>query len=201
MLAAKGIQARRRLARIEKGNVSTETINQAEGGQFGKMTTMRTNLRTTISLMVLALLGPAFTLGATETATVADLAGQWQGKSRFTGISYEEARQKKVAPQDVETELHISAEGKVTGRIGGAALTNGIVVVNRGWLGRRLHLWTDFVIRGQIGGAVAPGSESGIHPISAPFNFDGTRMSGSIFVIHPVKYPYPFLSLRLSRKP
>jgi hypothetical protein len=97
--------------------------------------------------------------------------------------------------------LHISADGKATGRIGGAELTNCVVVVNRGWFGRRLHLWTDFIIRGQIVGAVTPGSESGTHPINAPFNFDGTRIGGSMFVIYPVKYPYPFLSLRLSREP
>jgi hypothetical protein len=159
------------------------------------------NTRTTIFLTVLAILALTFTLLATETATVSDLANQWHGKSRFTGISYEEATQKKIAPQDVETVLHITTDGKVTGRIGGAELTNCIVAVNRGWFGRRLHLWTDFIIRGQISGAIAPGSETGIHPINAPFNVDGTRMSGSLFVIYPVKYPYPFLSLRLSREP
>jgi len=83
----------------------------------------------------------------------------------------------------------------------GAELTNCIVAVNRGWLGRQLHLWADFIIRGQIVGAVAPGSESGIHPINAPFNYDGTGISGSMFVTYPVKYPYPFFSLRLSRTP
>ena len=160
---------------------------------------MNTNPRITTLLTMLAILLPAFTLLASETATISDLAGQWHGKSRFTGISYEEATQKKIAPKDVETVLHISADGKATGRIGGAELTNCVVAVNRGWLGRRLHLWTDFIIRGQIVGAVAPGSKSETHPINAPFNFDGTRISGSMFVIYPVKYPYPFFSLRLSR--
>jgi len=162
---------------------------------------MNTNPRTAALLAVLAILLPAFTLLASETATLSDLAGQWHGKSRFTGISYEEATQKKMAPQDVEAVLHLSADGKMTGRIGGAELTNCVVAVNRGWFGRRLHLWTDFIIRGQIVGAVAPGSESGTHPINAPFNFDGTRIGGSMFVIHPVKYPYPFFNLRLSREP
>jgi len=162
---------------------------------------MNTNPRIATLLAMLAILLPAFTLLASETATISDLAGQWHGKSRFTGISYEEASQKKIAPQDVETVLHLSADGKATGRIGGAELTNCVVAVNRGWFGRRLHLWTDFIIRGQIVGAIAPGSESGTHPINAPFNFDGTRIGGSMFVISPVKYPYPFFSLRLSREP
>jgi len=155
--------------------------------------------RATILLTVFVILSPAFVLPAAGTATVSDLKGQWHGKNRFTGISYEEAAQKKITPQEVEVVLNISSDGKVTGRVGGAELTNCVVTVNRGWFGRRLHLWTDFIIRGQIVGPVASGSESGIHPINAPFNFDGTRISGSMFAIHPVKYPYPFFSLHLNR--
>jgi len=154
--------------------------------------------RITGLVVIAAMLFTVMTLWAGGGFTVPDLAGQWNGNS---GISYEEATQKKVAPQDVETVLHISADGKATGRIGGAELTNCVVAVNRGWFGRRLHLWTDFIIRGQIIGAVAHGSESGTHSINAPFNFDGTRIGGSIFVIYPVKYPYPFFSLRLGREP
>ena len=164
------------------------------------MTGMNINPRTTILFTTLAILLPSFTLLAAET-TVSDLAGQWHGKSHFTGISYEEATQKKIASQDAETVFHVSADGKVTGRIGGAELTNCVVAVNRGWFGRQLHLGTDFIIRGQIVGAVVTGSESGTHPINAPFNLAGARISGSLFVIYPVKYPYPFLSLRLSREP
>ena len=160
---------------------------------------MNMNFRIIRLIATFAILLPAFALVASETATVSDLAGQWHGKNRFMGISYEEATQRKIAPQDVEAILHISADGKVTGQIGGAELTNCIVAVNRGWFGRRLHLWTDFIIRGQIVGAVASGSEGGTHPINAPFNYDGTGISGSMFVIYPVKYPYPFLNLRLSR--
>jgi len=148
---------------------------------------------------MLAFLLPACSLLATEPATVSDLAGEWHGTNHFSGINYEEATQKKIGAKDVQAILHISADGKVTGRIGGAELTNCIVALNRGWFGRRFHLWTDFIIRGQVVGAVASGSEGGIHPINAPFNFDGTGISGSMFAIYPVKYPYPFFSLRLSR--
>ena len=155
--------------------------------------------RITILVAALAIWLPALNLWAAETATIADLAGQWQGKTRFTGISYDEATLKKLAPQEVATVLHISADGKVSGWIGGAELTNCVVAVNRGWFGRRFHLWSDFIIRGEIVGAVAPGSESEPHPISAPFNFDGTQIDGSVFVTYPIRYPYPFLSLRLSR--
>ncbi|MDR3457069.1 MAG: hypothetical protein P4N60_06455 [Verrucomicrobiae bacterium] len=66
---------------------------------------------------------------------------------------------------------------------------------------RVLHIETDFIIRGNIVGPVAPGSESGSHPINAPFNLnvEGTQIGGTTFVIYPAKYPYPFLHLGLSR--
>jgi len=160
---------------------------------------MTTNPRVTTLLAMLAALLPAFTLLASGTATISGLAGQWHGTNHCTGISYEEATQKKVAAQDVETVLHISADGKVTGRLGGAELSECVVEANRGWFGRLLHIKTDFIIQGKIVGAVVPGSESGIHSINAPFNFNDNWIKGSVFVIYPVKYPYPFLSLRLSR--
>jgi hypothetical protein len=162
---------------------------------------MKTNPRAGIFLMMFAILLSAFSMSAAETAKVSDLASRWHGKSRFTGISNEEATQKKTAPQDVEIELCISADGKATGRIGGAQLTNCVVAINRGWFGRLFHLWSDFVIRGEIVGPVAPGSESGTHPMSAPFNYDGTQISGSVFVVYPGRYPYPFASLGLNREP
>lgn len=165
------------------------------------MTGMNISRRITKLIIMFAIVLPVSTLLATETATVSDLAGQWSGKSRFSGISYEEATQKKVVAQDVEAVLHISADGKVTGRVGGAELKDCVVAANRGWFGRLLHIKTDFIIRGNIIGAVALGSESGTHTINAPFNLDGTRIAGSLFVIHAFTYPYPFLKLQLSREP
>ena len=161
---------------------------------------MNTNPRLPALLPILAIVLSASTLCAADIATIPDLAGQWHGQSRFTGISYAEATQKQVAAQQVELVLRISTDGKVTGRFGGAELTNCVVEENRGWLGRLLHLKTDFLIRGQISGPVAPGSESGTHPINAPFNVTDARIGGTVFVVYPVKYPYPFLSLKLGRK-
>jgi hypothetical protein len=168
---------------------------------FGNLTKGKANSRPAMLPVMLAVWLPVVTALATDTTAISNLTGQWHGQSRFTGISYEEATQKKVAPQDVEIVLHIAADGKATGRLGGAELTNCIVTTNRGWIGRKLHLWSDFNLRGQVVGAIAPGSESGIHSIRAPFNFDGTQLKGSVFVIYPVKYPYPFLDLRLRREP
>jgi hypothetical protein len=152
-------------------------------------------------LTLLVTLLSAFTLLASGAPVVSDVAGQWHGKHRFTGISYEEATQKKVVPQDVDIVLHISADGKVTGRLGGAELSDCVVELNRGWFGRMINIETDYVIRGRIIGAVVTGSDGGTNTISAPFNLVDGRIKGTVFAMHPFTYPYPFLGLRLSREP
>jgi hypothetical protein len=129
------------------------------------------------------------------------LVGSWQGTNRFTGISYREAVDKKVAVQPVETVLVIATNGVVTGHIGGARLTNCVVAANRGWLGRKLHLASDFVIQGQIVGPVVSGSEGGTHNISAPFNLVGGQIRGTVFVLYNFKAPYPFMPLRVDHGP
>jgi len=161
---------------------------------------MKTNSRTTLLFIVVGTLS-ALTLLASGAPKVSDLAGQWQGIHRFTGISYEEATQKKVSPQEVKIVFHISADGKVSGQLGGAELSDCVVALNRGWFGRMINIETDYIIRGRIVGAVAPGSDSGTNTISAPFNVVDRRIKGSVFAMHPFTYPYPFLGLRLSREP
>jgi hypothetical protein len=114
-------------------------------------------------------------------------------------MSREEITMKKVKIQDIDTEVNIVADGRVTGHVGGAEFEGCVVQGNRSWLGRLLHIKTDFIIRGKIGGAVVPDSEGGTHSINAPFNLTDTGIVGSIFVIRTFSYPYPFLRLRLSR--
>jgi len=162
---------------------------------------MNTNPRTSILLTLLVTLLLAFTSFASGGPVVSDLAGQWHGKHRFTGISYEEATQKKVVAQEVDIVLHISADGKVTGRLGGAELSDCVVQLNRGWFGRMINIGTDYVIRGRIIGAIITGSDSGTNTISAPFNLAEGRIKGTVFAMHSFTYPYPFLGLQLSREP
>jgi hypothetical protein len=164
------------------------------------MAAMKSNPHRSLLPALLALLLPACGLRADQTS-LADLTGQWQGQSRFTGISYQEATQKKVAPQQVEIELHIAADGRVTGRAGGAQLRDCVVEVNRGWLARLLHVKDDFIIRGQLVGVVAAGSANATNTINAPFDLPDGQIKGTLFIIHPIIYPYPFLNLKLSRAP
>ena len=161
---------------------------------------MRIQIGNVRLIVFVAILVPLLSSCGNGSATISDqrLAGDWQGKSRFTGISYQEATQKKIAPQQVEMNLHIAADGTVTGRVGGATLSDGLVESNRGWLGRKLNIKTDFIIRGRLIGSVAAGSANETNTINAPFNLPNGRMKGTLFIIRPFVYPYPILSLQLN---
>ena len=184
-------------------NSAAKFINAAFSHGGAKMPGMKASSRLAQLFAWFALVLPLLTSCSPAGATVPDrrLVGQWRQQARFTGIRYEEAVQKKVAAADIEAVWRISADGQVTGHIGGAELSRCFVAVNRGWLGRRLHIKTDFVIRGQLIGAVAPGSESGTHTISAPFNLAGGQLGGTVFVLRPFIYPYPFLNLKMRPEP
>jgi len=188
---------------INEINAAAKFINNAFSRGCVKMPGMKANYRLAQLFAWFALSLPLLTSCAPAGVTVPDrrLVGQWRQQARFTGIRYEEAVQEKVATGDIEAVWRISADGQVTGHIGGAELRGCFVAKNRGWLGRRLHIKTDFVIRGQLIGAVAPGSESGSYKISAPFNLDGSQLGGTVFVLRPFSYPYPFLNLKMRPEP
>ena len=129
------------------------------------------------------------------------LVGQWHGTDRFFGLNHEEGAAFHGEARYLEAQLTISADGTVRCRIGGAELSECTIEANRGWLGRMLHIKTDYIIRGKIAGRISTGSEAGVHRISAPLDFEGDQLAGSVFVIRGgLSYPYPFLRLQLARQ-
>jgi hypothetical protein len=166
------------------------------------MAGMKTNARILTVIGTLSLLLPLLTSSTRASATVPDqhLVGQWDGQNRFSGMSYREITKHTAAIQDVETVVIIAADGAVSGHIGGAEFSGCVVEKNRGWLGRALHLKTDFIILGDLAGAVVPGSAGGSHRINAPFGLHDTQIDGTVFVIQGgFSCPYPMLQLRLRR--
>ena len=152
--------------------------------------------------MKTTLLISAAVLLATATLALADtpLAGQWHGNDRFFGLRQEEGAAARGVPQYVETDLTISSTGAVTGHFGGAELSGCVLETNRGWLGRLLHIKTDYILRGKMTGRVSSQSEDGAHVISIPLNLVGNELRGSAFVSGGAfDFPYPFLKLQLAR--
>ena len=57
-------------------------------------------------------------------------------------------------------EIAIAADDRVTGKIGDAMIVNGRFRPNRGWLGRALHVKTDWMIDGRLEGPIIAAEKS-----------------------------------------
>lgn len=87
----------------------------------------------------------------------------------------------KFFKDTVNIEVRIAVDGTVTGFVGGAHFSNCTVQENRGWLGKLLNLATDYVIKGNITGAMFAADTLSVKTISAPFDIRHRKIKGSLF--------------------
>ena len=75
------------------------------------------------------------------------LVGTWEGKSEFYVPFFEKgASQGEHSDEPVAIRIHIASDGSVDGQVGTARLVGCKIKHNRGWFGRMLNLWSDYVI-------------------------------------------------------
>jgi len=156
-------------------------------------------MKTILLVAAIVMVVSVFNLPAVGMPAVVDLAGEWHGDSRFTGISYDEYLQKKVHAGKVAIVLKFSKDGKVSGSLGGAEFNGSVAEAHRGWFWHLLGNQTNFIIEGKLVGAVAAGSDAAARPLKMPITFAGGQITGGVFAVYPIKYPYPFLDLCLNR--
>ena len=109
---------------------------------------------------------------AAEPAAPAALTGRWEGDARII-VSW--CRQPKL-----HVAVDIQADGTVTGKIGDASLVKGRLEENRGWLGRRLNLATDHIIRGDLSGPVVAAESVTRERVSIPLDLVGGALVGGV---------------------
>lgn len=133
------------------------------------------------------------------------LLGAWHGDSTvrlpivFAPEPDDDPTDDMVLPVAIDITIH--ADGKVTGTVGAAALTDCVLKQNRGELGRWLKLATDYIVMdGYLAGPIVPEDETGEKAITIPFNLVDGRLRGSLFWGEAWKYPRPLLpQLELSK--
>ncbi len=81
----------------------------------------------------------------------------------------------------VACNVHIGEDGQVDGELGSASFDHCRVVQNRGFIGKMLHLSTDFKITGHLRGNIFPGDTISLREIVVPFTQSGDSLNGSIF--------------------
>lgn len=114
--------------------------------------------------------------------TPKEITGNWKGKMKVSVRYNINLHYSFVHSTDsVPLLLNILPDGKVSGTFGGAMLVNCIVKKNRGWLGKKLDLGTDYVIKGQLAGSIFSTDTLSVKTFSLPFNLTGHCLDGDIF--------------------
>lgn len=118
--------------------------------------------------MVLRASEPSRTDEAFAPATV----GQWKGNARIV-VAW--TRQTNLC-----VTLDIRDDGAVTGKIGDALLTNARLKKNPGWLDRKLKVKADYVIVGDLQGAIIAAEGITRPRVKIPLNLSGETLTGGI---------------------
>jgi hypothetical protein len=109
---------------------------------------------------------------AAGTVVTPAMVGTWQGDARIV-VAW--CRQPTL-PIAVE----IAADGTVTGKVGDATLAHGRLAANRGALGRKLNLATDYIITGELTGPIVAAENITRKSVSIPLDFTGTTFTGGL---------------------
>jgi hypothetical protein len=108
---------------------------------------------------------------ADETVTNA-LVGHWQGSARIV-VDWCKQQRLPVA-------IDINSDGSVTGKIGDAKLKNGRLSQNRGWIGRKLNLATDYIIKGDLTGPIVATEGVTRSSVSIPLDLANNTLVGGV---------------------
>ena len=109
---------------------------------------------------------------ADEPAVTPPMVGHWEGDAR---IIVNWCQQTKL-PLAVD----IRADGSVTGQIGDATLTNGFIKRNRGWMGQKFNVKTDYIITGNLSGSIVAAESITRSGVKVPLNFTGGNLIGGV---------------------
>ena len=98
--------------------------------------------------------------------------GSWSGDAKII-VTW--CKQEKLPLQ-----LTIRNDGTVSGRIGDAVLKDGKLARNRGWIGRKLNIKTDYIITGRMVGEVVAAEKIARNSVSMPINFQNGQITGGL---------------------
>lgn len=113
----------------------------------------------------------SWSLLAAESVVTPTMVGHWEGTARIIVTWCQQT--------NLPVKLNIGADGKVTGTVGDATLVNARLERNRGWLGRKLNVKTDYLISGDLKGSVIAAEGIKRSGVKMPLNFTrGTFVGG-----------------------
>src|SRR5208282_2602376 len=123
-------------------------------------------------LATLVLMLPVSISCASKSVLTPAQLGHWEGNGRIIVTWCQQT--------NLLVKLDIQADGSVTGTVGDARLTEGRFLKNRGWLGRMLNIETDYVITGNLDGAIVATEGITRKRVKMPCNFNGRFIKGAV---------------------
>jgi hypothetical protein len=112
-----------------------------------------------------------WSLLAAEGVATPTMVGHWEGTARIIVTWCQQT--------NLPVKLDIRADGKVAGTVGDATLARARLERNRGWLGRKLNIKTDYIITGDLKGAIVAAEGIERSGVKMPLNFTcGTFVGG-----------------------
>ncbi len=119
----------------------------------------------------LALIAPP-ALQATEQVVTEAMIGHWEGSAQII-VNW-------CTQQQLPVSIDIHADGTVTGTVGDAGLAHGRLARNRGWIGRKLNLATDYIVRGDLKGPIVATEGISRASVSMPLTFSAGGFTGGV---------------------
>ncbi len=107
-----------------------------------------------------------------ESIVTPAMVGHWEGNSRIVVIWCHQT--------NLFVAVDIRADGSVVGKIGEATLVDGRLQSNRGWLGRKLNLWSDYIIEGKLNSPIVAAEGITRDRVFIPLNFNDGVFAGGI---------------------
>ncbi len=129
--------------------------------------------------------------GCVSHIPAAEIAGVYQDDVTLTVRTRENGKFVFTRAADkVHMQLTIQSDGTVEGLVGDARFVDATCTLNRGDLGRKLNVKTDFIIRGKLDGRIFANDPTSGKEVSLPFNLENGRIHGSLFQLDsPGLYP------------
>lgn len=114
----------------------------------------------------------ASTTYAGDDPVAKPFAGHWEGSAQ---IAANWCKQRQLA---VAIDIH--PDGSVTGKVGDATLAKARFSSNRGWLGRALNLFSDYIVRGDLNGPIVAADRITRAGVTIPLDVDGGSFVGAV---------------------
>lgn len=157
------------------------------------------NIKKFSGLLLIALLY-CISVACTNWTVPESLIGTWKGKDLVTVRIKENGEFKFIkAPDSLEFKIEIHKDGSVTGNLGKAVFSKCKVNKNRGELGKKLNLATDFVIKGELEGKIFENDPEPSKKISMPFDNKNNNLKGSLFQMYGFDL-YPIADVNLFKQ-